>query len=149
MYSRNTIRSEYRIPEHYSGVAFKVPKKSDPSEEKRDAAGRPSALPKEKQATIIEDKRPPQKTKTAPINWSRPIPLKADTNESQDEAVPNAHEPKLDLPVEKKSQKPSGFFDSDAALIGALILLLLGSSNDNDSESDSQTLLLLLLILIY
>lgn len=156
MYSRSTHRGEYRIPEHYSGVAFRSIEERKNPEAERDAVGRLSALPahtlSEKENTSNAEHRR-QRWEIKKVSPIRHTPKSTDISESESSDEIDADK-SIDVPSGGisvsvkpflKPHKSENSFESDDLLIAALILLLLGDSGD---ESSNSTLLLLLFILL-
>ncbi len=138
MYSRNIQNSNYRVPQHYSGVAFNT----EPSKEKRDAVGRPSAIKADHNEG--EDIQLPKKLAVSPNPVIFHHQIASPQSDESEEKEPHEKEA-LSKQTDSVCERQTGFFDSDEALIAAIIILLMGSSD----KGDSQTLLLLLLILLY
>lgn len=118
MYSRETYERGLRIPPKYSGTAFRRENNT-----LRDAVGRPSALPEEKQP--YEELIPAQKKEI----------IKA----------PPTATVKCEKEEEKALLQNITKNYSDEIIIGALIFSLIGGGR---SEEEDITLLLLLLLLI-
>lgn len=130
MYSRKTYEGQFRIPEHYSGTAFR--NISHISE--RDAVGRPSALP-ERQSEAPYEKPP------LPIRKKAPLPR----TEKPAEEVSNKSEDYIE--PQRKEELPQSFkgIGNDEIIISALLLSLLDGSRD---KNEDVTLIILILLLI-
>ncbi len=168
MYSRSTHRGEYRIPEHYSGVAFRSIEERKNPEAGRDAVGRLSALPahtlseKENRSNAEHRRQRAEIKKAYPVRHTPSEDIKKDLSEkskptdisewgSSDEidADKSIDDPSDGISVSGKPflkpHKSGNSFENDDLLIVALILLLLGDSGEENSNS---TLLLLLFVLL-
>ena len=136
MYSRSTNPKEYRIPSHYSGVAFG---KNERQKAEMSYAHAPTPQPI------------PEKTRLSPIVTPKieQSPPKKDHESSEEKRVlkaeenmkPNVQTVNTDTSfTKKKRENPS----SDDLLIASLLLLIMGNDGDDD-----MMLILLLFILLF
>ena len=134
MYSRSTYNGTFRIPEQYSGVAFREAKKEQSSSQaERDAVGRLSAIPQSS-----EPKSAPLPSKKSYSNNIQFQKNHQETERYEDTIEEEVSQPLITDKEEKEverekaaqhsfsqANKIKDFFGGDEIIIATLILILL------------------------
>ena len=138
MYRRSTSPKEYRIPNHYSGVAFG---KNERSNSEKAFAPKPSSLPlSEKEYAFTADSSKIRQSHT-----------KNSHEGSEEQSILQANEDiatnvQITESEEALAKKKHDNLSNDDLLIASLLLLLMGN---RDGEDGDTMLILLLFILLF